>query len=123
MMDNDCTTPDTCGVCHACAMPGHTEKDCPSKASDRSELIKLRTGLARLAQKAGIGEYIPGSPAREAPFEVIAQCAEKHERGWNALIAHLMDKVEAPEPFSRHEPGCESWQGKLCSCSPYSMEG
>lgn len=94
------------------------------RARLRDELTKLRTGLARLAMRAGLTEYIPGAPAREAPYEEISRCAEKHERGWNALIARLMDRVVPPaEPFSRHEPGCESWQGKPCSCSPYSMEG
>lgn len=55
------------------------------------ELIQLRTGLVRLAWAKGKGEFIPGKPDREAPYEVIEKLARTHDRGWNALIAHLMD--------------------------------
>jgi hypothetical protein len=58
-----------------------------------AELLKLRTGLARLAFKAGLGEFIPGKPSREAPFEVLEKAAKENDRGWNALMARLMDSV------------------------------
>jgi hypothetical protein len=113
------------------------------------EVVKLRTGLARLAFKAGIAEHVPGNPGREAPFEVLDKCARTNERGWNALIARLMDFVpasnelvdrligpcshcECPEahgpPFPKlrpksHEPGCDLNHGKdVCSCSPFNVE-
>lgn len=138
-------------------------------ASDRDELLKLRTGLARLAFKVGLADFVPGKPGREAPFEVLEKAADTNERGWNALIGVLMDEYdrdaehveslarergwpgpehvnataaqwlanhtdkacahcECPEAHEapsgcRHTPGCESWQGKPCSCPPYSMEG
>lgn len=89
----------------------------------REELVKLRTGLARLALKAGLAEHVPGAPTREAPFEELVKLAEKHERGWNALIARLMDKV-VPVTSGSHEPGCDLFANRpSCSCSPYNMEG
>ena len=63
-----------------------------------TEVLKLRTGLARLAFKAGLDEYVPGKPGREAPFEVLEKAARMNPRGWNALIARLMDKVTKEEP-------------------------
>lgn len=95
--------------------------DRPESRDERAELIKLRTGVARLAMRAGLAEFVPGAPGREAHFERIVQCAEDNPRGWNALIARLMDKV-VPTRASGHEPGCDSLLPsgeKPCSCSPY----
>jgi hypothetical protein len=57
---------------------------------DRHELVTLRTGVARLAQRANIGGHVPGRPSS---FEQIVKAADENERGWNALIARLMDQV------------------------------
>jgi hypothetical protein len=67
--------------------------------SDREELVTLRTGVARLAQRANIGGYIPGRPQA---FEDIAKAADEHERGWNALIARLMDHIGDDRPREAH---------------------
>jgi len=81
--------------CPECAEFERKQREQLAKLED--EIVKLRTGLARLAQRAGIGEHIPGAPAREAPFEVLEKFAREIDRGWNALVARLMDKVNGCE--------------------------
>lgn len=71
----------------------------------RDELLKLRTGLARLAQKAKLADYIPGKPGREAPFEVLTKAAETNARGWNALIGVLIAEVGNPCAHCEHPEG------------------
>ena len=58
--------------------------------NDRHELVTLRTGVARLAQRGNIAGHVPGRPST---FEEIVKAADENERGWNALIARLMDQV------------------------------
>lgn len=62
-------------------------------ANLEEEILKLRTGLARLAFKLGLAEHVPGKPGREAPFEVLEKSARAHPRGWNALIGVMMDEA------------------------------
>jgi hypothetical protein len=59
----------------------------------QEELEILRTGLVRLANRMGLSEHVPGAPGRHAPFEAICEVA-KVDRGWNALVARMMDRVE-----------------------------
>lgn len=59
----------------------------------QEELEILRSCLVRLANRMGLSEHVPGSPGRMAPFEAICEAA-KVDRGWNALVAHMMDRVE-----------------------------
>jgi hypothetical protein len=81
-----------CGSQHSC-------KECEefdrlqreTRINLEEELVKLRTGLARLAFKSGLAEHVPGNPGREAPFEVLEKAARMNPRGWNALIARLME--------------------------------
>jgi hypothetical protein len=70
-------------------------------------LVKLRVSLARLAQKAGIGDEIPGFPksshdhdgnlisvrGQDAAFEMLNESANYESGGWNRLANLLMDKV------------------------------
>jgi hypothetical protein len=86
------TTTLVCGNQHSC-------KECEefdrlqreTRIALEGELVKLRTGLARLAFKSGLEEHVPGKPGREAPFEVLEKAARLNPRGWNALIARLME--------------------------------
>jgi hypothetical protein len=70
-------------------------------------LVKLRVSLARLAQKAGIGNEIPGFPkhthdhdnnlisisGQDAAFEMLNESANYERGGWNRLVNLLMDEV------------------------------
>jgi hypothetical protein len=59
-----------------------------------SELTKLRVSVARVAQTVGLDEYIPGAAGREElPYELLCDCAEQNERGWNALCARIIEEI------------------------------
>jgi hypothetical protein len=62
--------------------------------TDNIELESLRVSLARIAQKLGLHDEIPGNPGFEAPFEALCKAARDHERGWNRLAACIADEVE-----------------------------
>lgn len=87
------TTTLVCGNQHSC-------KECEefdrlqreTRIALEEELVKLRTGLARLAFVVGVGDHVPGKPGREAPFEVLDKAARANPRGWNALIGVLIDE-------------------------------
>ena len=81
-----------CGNQHSCAQCEEFDRlQRETRIGLESELLKLRTGLARLAFKVGLAEHVPGKPGREAPFEELEKAARSNPRGWNALIARLMD--------------------------------
>ena len=65
-----------------------------------SELVKLRTSIARLAQQVGLGHHIPGHPADGSAmnFEQITKAAQTEERGWNALMAKISILIERVRP-------------------------
>ena len=59
---------------------------------EREELIKLRVAVARLAQRAGLARFIPGTGS-EAPFEELVRAADSNHRGWHDLVNRLCDAV------------------------------
>jgi hypothetical protein len=61
--------------------------------ADRTELIKLRVSLARVAQAAGVGLFAVGVDDH-APYEILHRAAEGRERGWNELAALVSVRVE-----------------------------
>ncbi len=58
---------------------------------DRKELIKLRVGIARLAQRLGIEHEIPGQP--EGDFTSLCSAASGHSRGWHRLLACICGEI------------------------------
>ena len=67
--------------------------------TDREELVILRTALVRVAQAMGLGRHAPGLAEVDGPsFEQITEAAERHERGWNALCARLVEAAREGEP-------------------------
>lgn len=73
---------------------------------DRDELLKLRVGIARVAMRLGMPGEIPGNNHGlrndELPFEVLRRFAEQQERGWNALLARIMDALPETIPQGAH---------------------
>jgi len=81
-----------------------------SRDEVRGELVKLRTGLARLAFTMGLGQHVPGVPSEV--FEDIAEAAERHERGWNALVVRMMDVVGVVSK-AEHDARLDAIRGQL----------
>lgn len=71
-------------------------------ANLEEEIVKLRTGLARLAFKLGLADHVPGKPGREAPFEELEKAARTNARGWNALIGVMMDESKPADAPCSH---------------------
>ena len=87
------TTTLVCGNQHSCAECENFDRlQRETRIALEGELLKLRTGLARLAFKRGLEDFVPGKPGRDAPFEVLEKAARSNPRGWNALIARLMEE-------------------------------
>lgn len=61
-----------------------------------SEVIKLRVGIARVAQARGYEREIPGvGDEREVPYERLCVLAATQERGWHRLLNFLTEGKEA----------------------------
>ena len=59
----------------------------------KDELTKLRVGVARIAQAAGVSLRHLGLPD-DAPYEVLHNAARFEERGWNRLAGMVAARVE-----------------------------
>jgi len=57
------------------------------------ELEKVRVGIARVAQKLGLDDNIPGCSVG-ASFSELTRAARREQRGWNALLAAIIDEIE-----------------------------
>lgn len=60
---------------------------------DREKLVRLRVGIARLAQAKGLETAIPNNVEgeRAIPFERLCRLAEEQEDGWHRLLALILD--------------------------------
>jgi hypothetical protein len=83
----------------------------PGELALAVELEKLRMSLARVAQRAGLREHVPGNGSASQAHLLRACYCEP--RGWNALAARLVgwvDQAREDQETLEAERAAEFWQ-------------
>jgi len=58
------------------------------------ELVKLRIGVARVAQAIGIADIDSPFPVEDLAYEQLWDLAHNQQRGWNRLCELIADEAQ-----------------------------
>jgi hypothetical protein len=63
------------------------------------ELVKLRIGVARVAQAIGIADIDSPFPVEDLAYEQLWDLAHDQQRGWNRLCELIADEAQRLQQY------------------------